>query len=147
MLKPVCHIWVCHCCIVVSVLVLLLVPLLKLLYCYLFLCNMDVFSFEFNGCYWLLWLCITFNMSKNSFFKWGMNLSHSKFNGSICTLYLLLIHIASFLTWFISSSCAFLVLTGSVKLIPPIQLLNAILPCLSTVHWHLFFNHDMLDVT
>ena len=35
----------------------------------------------------------------------GVNLSHSKCKGSICTLYLLLMCIASFLTWFMFLSC------------------------------------------
>ena len=62
-------------------------------------------------------------------------------------LYLLLMHIALFHTWFISFLSTLLVSTGSAKLISLMQLLNDILSCLSNVHHHIFFWHDILDVT
>ena len=67
------------------------------------------------------------NISGNSFSNMGVYLSHSKYKGSNCTIYLLLICIALFLTCFISCSCAFAMLTGSAKLILPKWLLSAIL--------------------
>ena len=87
---------------------------------------MDLFSFEFNGCCSLLGLGTSFNISGKSFSHVGINLSYSNCKGSICMIYLLLIHIASFLTWFIRCLCTFLVLTGSIMLISLIQLLYAI---------------------
>ena len=121
---------ICWCVIVgpgdVNVLVLLLIPLLKLLHGSLFLCGVDLFLFEFNGCCRPSWLSISFNTSENSFSNVGTNLSLSKCKGSICMVYLLLVCIASFLTWFISSLCTFLLLTGSTKLISLPLLLNFI---------------------
>ena len=91
----------------------------------LFLCSMDLLSFEFNGCCWLLWLCILFNISGTSFFNMGMNLSHPKCKG----FYLYVIFIAnmySFVSYLLISSCTLLVLTWPVKLMSPTQLLNAV---------------------
>ena len=51
MMKSVCHIWMHHHWAgVVSVCVLLVVPCLKVLYGSLFLSDMDLFSYGFNGC-------------------------------------------------------------------------------------------------
>ena len=58
-------------------------------------------------------------------------------------VYLLLMHIALFLAWFISSFCTLFVSTGSAKLISLTQLPNAIF---NNLHQHFFFWHYMLDV-
>ena len=49
---------------VVSALVLLSIPPL---YCSLFSFGVGLFTLEFSGCFWLLWLNISFNMSRKSF--------------------------------------------------------------------------------
>ena len=77
---------------VVSVCVLLLVPLLKLLFGSLFLYDMDLFSFGFNGSHWQWWFNISFKKSGNFFSTVGINLPHSKYKGSICLMYLLLMY-------------------------------------------------------
>ena len=98
----------------------------------LVLCSMDLF-YAFNGCCLLLWLNILFNISRNSFYDVGINISHLKHKGSNCMIYLLLMYLALFLTWLISSLCNVLVLTGSGKLKSLTQLLIAILFCLHCI--------------
>ena len=114
-------------CRVVSVFVLLSTPPL---YWSLFMFGKNLFSFEFGGCCWLLWLNSSFNISGECFSKVGQNLPHSNCIGSLWNFYLLLICIALVLTWIFSSLYAFLMLAGFAKLMPPIQLLSAILPLL-----------------
>ena len=111
---------------IISIFVLLPIPPQ---YCTLFSFGVDSFSFEFGGGHgcWLLWLNISFNISGKSFPNVERNLSHSNGIGSTWILYLLLICIALILPYVISSSCAFLMLAGSAKLMPPTWLLSAIL--------------------
>ena len=82
MMKSVCHIWICHHCLVVTVNVLLFVPPLKLMYGSLFLYSMDQFSCWFNGCHWLLKYNISVKIPRNSVSSVGINLCHSKYKGS-----------------------------------------------------------------
>ena len=86
-------------------------------------------------------------MSGNCFSNVGMNLSHLKYKGSICTLYLALVYLASQFASHINASCAFLVWVGSTKLTLWMVFHNAVVIILVFfLSEHLFFFHDMLYV-
>ena len=80
------------------------------------------------------------------FSNMDMSLSHPKEKGSNCTLYVLPLWISSFLTCFISSSCMFLMLIGSAKLILAMWQLSAILTLLKYSASASFGRQYMMDV-
>ena len=75
----------------------------------------------------LLWLNISFIISRKSFPNVERNLSHVNCIGSAWILYLLLICIVSVLTWVLSSLGVFLMLAWSAKLMQPTLMLSTIL--------------------
>ena len=124
-LKPVCHIqmccwrtWHCQCSCSAIYPSIVLLP---------FSFSVDLLLFEFGDgfCCWLLWHFIQYVWKILS--NVGRNLPHMNCIECTWILYLLLMCTASVLTWVISSSCAFLMLAGSVKLIQPTWLLSVIL--------------------
>ena len=87
-----------------------LLPLhLKLLFGYLLLGVMDLVSIWVDGCQWWSQFITSFKMSQNCLTNVCINLSHSKYKGSICTMYLLLTYHVSLLTSLIRSPCTLLI--------------------------------------
>ena len=91
--------------LVLSVFVFCCVYLCKFIVWFPIPMHMDMFLLGFNSCHWLLQLNISFHMSSNPFSNVGIHLSHQKYKGYICTVYLLLMHIPSFFICFISPLC------------------------------------------